>query len=438
MNNFFLEFKNKISQFDLFELGNSAIIYYFAIFYSVPILGYFDVLKNISHQTFYLKGFLYVTIGLIFLILGCMAGSSLSFKPSKFLRRDWDFKKAWWLFWFIFSLGLIVKLVRVIGGGYSHFNQNPLFLKSYYYSLMGNFDWLSYISLIIAFTSYFYLKKNNDINYKKWRIAAWMAFSFELIYAIPACTRIFAIVPIILYLIVKWYIYEKRYLKVIGILFFSIIILFPFGGICRLPAYTNISRSWVIQSVTGNDSSQPILIAAVNSGDYAVSSFLWRINQSVVISGILKNPQPFLHGVTFKELIFTFGPPRFFWKNKPVSMNANGNDFGHRIGILSDNDLKTSVGPTFIGDWYLNFGLIGIIIGMFLMGIIFRSIYQYLIKQTSHSLSGVMFYAVIWIQIIKGMEDWIAPVYVGVFRTLLILLIINFLLVKKNPAMIIK
>jgi len=66
------------------------------------------------------------------------------------------------------------------------------------------------------------------------------------------------------------------------------------------------------------------------------------------------------------------------------------------------------------------------------MGIIFRFIYNYLIKNTESSLSGVMFYAVIWIHIIKGIEAWIAPVYVGIIRTIIILLLINFFLIKKN------
>jgi hypothetical protein len=376
-----------------------------------------------------------VTAGFIFLILGYILGKFLFLKPSKFLIKEWDFKKAWWMFWVIFSFGLFIKLVRVIGGGYSHFNQNPLFIKSYYYSLMGNFDWLAYISLMIAFAGYFYFLKKGDANYRKWRVAAWVAFFVELIYAIPTCTRVFAIIPIMLYLIVRWYVYERSYLRVIGVLFFSIIILFPFGGICRLPAYTNISHSSIIQNVVGDNPSQSILKSVINSGDYAISSFFWRINQTTIISGILKNPRPFLHGKTFKELLFTFGPPRFLWENKPISINSSGNVFGHQIGVLSDFDSKTSVGPTLVGDWYLNFGLFGIIGGMFLMGMLFSLIYSYFIKNSGSSLSGVMFYAIIWIQIIKGMEDWIAPVYVGIIRTLLLLIVINFLLRKNNTVL---
>ena len=159
---------------------------------------------------------------------------------------------------------------------------------------------------------------------------------------------------------------------------------------------------------------------------------MWRINQSTIISGVLKNSQPFLYGKTFKELLFAFGPPRFLWNNKHLSMNADGNAFGHKIHVLDDSDLKTSVGPTIIGDWYINFGLAGIIFGMFLMGIIFRFIYNYLIKNTESSLSGIMIYSVLWVQIVKGIEDWIAPVYVGIIRITVILIIIHLLMIKKT------
>lgn len=444
MGKFLLKLNERTARFDIFELGNSVIIYYFAIFYLVPIFAYFDILENISRQDFFFKGFLNVTIGLFFLIFGYIAGNFLPFKTPKFLKREWDFKRAWWVFWIIFGFSLTIKLIRVVGGGYSHLAQNPLFLKSQYYSLMGNFDWVAYISLVIAFAIYFHLKKNSDDGYKKWRVAAWLTFSLEFIYAIPTCTRMLAIIPIVLYLIVRWYVYERNYLKVAGILIFSILILFPFGTICRIPAYTNLSRTQFLkiaidnkQDIPQNNSaSQSILNIAANSGDYAISSFLWRINQSTIINGIIKNPQPFYYGKTFKELLFTFGPPRFLWENKPASMNANGNNFGHEIGVLSDFDFKTSVGATLIGDWYLNFGLFGIIMGMFLMGVIFRAIYNYFIKNTELSLSGVMFYAVIWVQIIKGMEDWIAPVYVGILRSIIILLFIHFLLVKNKTRLL--
>ena len=445
-----INIKKRILNFDLFELGNSVIIYYLVIFYLAPFLFFLGIAVNpiTNNPPFSFKIFLYITIGFIALICGYFSAANLSFfkKISFFLRKEWDFNKVSWVFAVIFGFSVIIKTIRILGGGYSYLARNPLFEKSYLYSLVGMFDWFSYIALIIAFISYFYLKKNNDSRYKLWRVVAWGVFIFEMVYAIPSCSRMLTLTPIFLYLIVRWYVLERNYLKLSLILFFSIIIFFPFGTICRLPAYNfnnslTSQPSKAIQSAIEKgeiserasvDSKLTIISATRNIGKFATDNFLSRTNQVTVFSSILQYPQPFLHGTTLREFLFTFTPPRFLWKNKPISINASGNEFGRRIKVLGDKNTTTSVGPTVLGDWYVNFGLAGIIFGMFLMGIIFRFIYNYLIKNTESSLSGVMFYAVIWIQIIKGMEDWIAPVYVGIIRLLVILIIIHFFLVKKN------
>ncbi|MEK7635658.1 MAG: hypothetical protein AAB405_01045 [Patescibacteria group bacterium] len=438
----FSKFLNKInfSGFDFFSLGNSAILYYFLIFYLKPISEFLGISEDLIDNKFvHYKIIFYITIGFIFLIIGYFSQihSIILRKSSNFLKQKWDFNKALWIFAGVFILSLIVKAIRIFGGGYSHLYQNPLFIKNHFYNLVGLLDWLAYIALIIAFASYFSLRKDNDERYKIWRFIAWGTLIIEIIYALPSCSRMPVIIPILLYLIIRWHIFEKKYLKTVTILFFSILFLFPFGSICRLPAYTDLTHKQVIQLTIGNniisgENKQTITSTIYYAGNFVIKSFFLRIDQSAIFSGVIKYYQSFSHGATFRELLFVFGPPRFLWNNKPPSMNVDGNSFGHKIHILSDNDFKTSVGPTVLGDWYINFGLVGIIFGMFFMGALFRLIYEYLIKMTEVSLSGVMIYSVLWIQIIKGMEDWIAPVYVGIIRITVILIIIHFLLIKKT------
>ena len=163
----------------------------------------------------------------------------------------------------------------------------------------------------------------------------------------------------------------------------------------------------------------------------AADSFLSRFNHSYIFSKILEYPQPLLYGSSLSEFFVSLGPPRFIWKDKPLSINASGNEFGHVYGIVNPDDFESSVSPTIVGDWYINFGLAGIIGGMFFIGLLFRVIYEYLIRATNHSLSGVMIYSIAWIQIMHGMESWIAPAYAGLFKLLIMLVIIHFFLRKK-------
>ena len=441
--------RDKILKFDLFELGNSVILYYFLLFYLVSILVLLGVSGDLANnRPIHYETVFYITIGFIFLIFGYFSRIYSIFfkKQSNFLEKEWDFDKVPWIFACVFILGLLTKAIRILEGGASYLAHNPLFEKSYLYSMVGFFDWFSYIALIIAFGSYFYLKKSNNSRYKIWRFMAWGVFIVEMVYALPSCSRMQVLIPILLYLIVRWYVLEKSYFKTAIILFFSIIILFPFGTICRLPAY-NLNNSptshpiKAIQSVIEKgqiseqiitDNKLTVVSVARNIGNFAISNILIRTDQSSVFTAILKHPQPFLRGATYREMLFVFGPPRFLWETKPLSINADGNAFGRRIGVLGDKNDTTGVGPTIIGDLYMNFGVGGIIQGMFLLGALFRFIYEYLIKMTGVSLSGVMIYSVIWIQVIKGMEDWIAPVYIGIIRIIVVLVITHFLLVKRN------
>jgi len=428
----FYKFFNKInfSDLDLFSLGSSAVVYYFIIFYLMPILALLGVsIKFVpASSVIPYKALGYATVGLIFFIIGyfnkfpILAGRKL---PNN-LGREWDFSRVSWVFGITFLFGLIIKATRILSGGYYHMKVSSFFLQGPFYSLIGTLDWMSYIALAIAFIVYFQFKRIGDTRYKIWRFIAWGSLSLEMFYALPSCGRMAIITPLIIYLIVRWYILERNFWNIFLVVGMVVLFIFPVGNACRHP---QALMGYQITSMAGGES--PPISLVLNSGRFATDSFLSRINQSVILAAIINNPQPLEYGKSFKEIMFVFGPPRSIWKDKPLSINASGNEFGHRIGVLGENDRITGVGPTMVGDWFINFGLAGVIFGMLLMGMLFRLIYEYLIKFTGESLSGVMIYSIFWIQIIKGMEDWIAPVYIGLIRIFVILLIIHFLMSKK-------
>ncbi len=430
--NKFSKILNKInfSGFDIFSLGNSAIAYYFVIFYLVPILALFGISVKFVPTSLIIpyEALGYAAIGLIFFAIGyfnklpVFIGRKL---PNNFARK-WNFTKVAWIFGFIFFFGLMVKAVRILGGGYFHMEVSSFFIRSQFYNLIGTLDWLSYMALAMAFIAYFHLKRTGDSRYKVWRFAAWGSLLLEMLYAFPSCGRMAIITPLIIYLIVRWYVLERNFWNILFVIGLIALFIFPIGNACRHP---NAFAGYRTTPADGGSSAASLVL---NSGKFATDSFLSRINQSVILSAIINHPQPLEYGKSFKEILLVFSPPRSMWKNKPLSVNASGNDFGRRIGILGATDRITSIGPTMVGDWLINFGLAGVVFGMLLMGMLFRLIYEYLIECTGISLSGVMVYSVFWIQIIKGMEDWIAPVYVGLIRMFVILLVVHFLISEKQ------
>lgn len=421
--------KDIIRNFQLFELGNSTAIYYLLIFYLRPVLVFLGLplILPLSPYNINYLALSYITFGLIFFILGYYnrVPVYLAGKVPNIFKKEWDFSRTLYVFGVLFTVGLGIKLFRIFEGAYSSGNRSSFFIHSSFSSFIGFLDWLSLIALVIAFISYFKLKKDNDGRYKLWRMLAWGSFAIEILYAFPSCIRANVIVPVLLYLLVRSFLVRIDYKVVVlcglGISFF----LFPMGNVCRHPQIAEVYN--LTQSVRGDAKYGDISSAyehAARSASFTAyliaESFLSRIDQSNVFTGILEHPQPLLLGKPFLNFFVSLGPPRFIWKDKPM-ITANGNEFGHRIGVLSDGKNSTFVGATMVGDLYMNFGLIGIIAGMFSIGAMFRFIFDYLVRLTGASLSGLLIYSIVWIQLMKGFEDSLAPVFAGLVKVLVLL-----------------
>ena len=78
---------------------------------------------------------------------------------------------------------------------------------------------------------------------------------------------------------------------------------------------------------------------------------------------------PFWGGETYLSLV-GFAVPRFIWPSKPTK--TLGQDFGHRYGYLDSWDTWTSINLPFLVEFYANFGEIGVLIGMVIVGLSYR------------------------------------------------------------------
>lgn len=436
---YFKTLRDKIACFDFFELGPFIIIFYLLIFYFKPFLIFIDFLRgsdyfrtgyngwtasyDISYQALF-----YLTLGLIFLILGYFSVLPKLFarRVPNILRKEWNFRIVPWVFGVCFVIGASVKILRIFSGAYHHIIRTPLLTKSIWYGVVGYMDWFAYFALVVAFAAYFYLKRNNDERYRLWRFAAWGAFILEMAYAFPMCGKFEVVMPIVLFLIVRFYLSDIVWWNILLVGFGISIILFPFGNLCKNPQILKTYPYPIKQPLAIEQQDKTI----ANITLFVFDSFIVRMDQSIIFQKILESDMPFLYGKSLLNFFIAF-PPRLLWQDKPT-VHSDGNSFGHSMGVLSPHDKLTSVGPTIVGDWYMNFGVAGIIFGMFLMGFLWRIFYEYLIKGTGKSLSGILIYSIVFVQVVKGVENEIAPPYAGLLKFLIIMLIIHFFLTRKS------
>ena len=143
----------------------------------------------------------------------------------------------------------------------------------------------------------------------------------------------------------------------------------------REQGYSTIDRLGVIAELTSERGTRQDIV--LNSRDDDRENFFWRYSyQASALSLVLEmtpNNVPYWNGESYK--IFSKFIPRFLWPDKPKE--SMGYDFGTRYGIIDVSNTGTSMNTPILTEMYINFGYTGIIIGMFLLAIVYVLLNNY-------------------------------------------------------------
>lgn len=133
----------------------------------------------------------------------------------------------------------------------------------------------------------------------------------------------------------------------------------------------NEERSAILFVLIGERIEQEGLLGTVTGGLRVAAS---RSALTDLFADVIRQTPsrvPFWKGETYKSLIGAF-VPRAVWPGKPVKVL--GYEFGHRYGYLRPGDYTTTINLPFLIEFYANFASMGVLVGMFVVGVIYGAI----------------------------------------------------------------
>ncbi len=160
--------------------------------------------------------------------------------------------------------------------------------------------------------------------------------------------------------------YKKSLYPIYGLLV-AILIVFSFLGQLRtkVSGYEKINS--VLIELNRSVLEENKTVIEEEEEEERFEARVSNINQTSQIVRVV-DEDGFYHGETMAYLSYAF-IPRFLWKEKPII--AQGVWFALRIGqayVQEGVGANNSINMTSAGELYLNFGLLGVAIGMFLIG----------------------------------------------------------------------
>lgn len=120
------------------------------------------------------------------------------------------------------------------------------------------------------------------------------------------------------------------------------------------------------------------------------TSTIERVSRVSTLSHVISmtpDTVPYWAGESYRTLLTSF-IPRVLWPGKPEA--TIGQEFGHRYSLLSRDDETTSYNLPWLAEFYANFGLVGVVFGMLLVGILFRFIVQKMSAPISENISFIL------------------------------------------------
>ncbi|HKW17953.1 MAG TPA: O-antigen polymerase [Terriglobales bacterium] len=235
--------------------------------------------------------------------------------------------------------------------------------------------WTNHWAVLVNLLGYILMKKN------RYLILTALSIPLFFVEFLLSGSKSALLFPLIGFLIVRHYCYRRITWRPLVALGAAVLIVFAAGYAYRS---TGAQASQFEQGVASYYQNPVVLLETIVGRFYGTDGF------AIVLDSV-RNGQPLLMGKSFSDLL-TWYIPRWLWPAKPLSFSLTfGEDF--MAGAPGAGDVYYS--PSLPGELYLNFGVVGLLLGGIVTGRFLRFMYRKLIEQRPRRIEAIVLYAVI-------------------------------------------
>jgi hypothetical protein len=282
------------------------------------------------------------------------------------------------------------------------------------------------ILVVIAILGWLAYSKSGS----KWfAIALYVAVALAALRGLGNGILEYALVPLGILFAIKW-IYTRRIpVGAIAAVFALILFLYP---------VKNEFRFRVMENAGGEElAEQPLLSKAFvwieQAADYWVGTFkgdrdLWEATSGATLRTDLIHQVAHIHSMTPSVVPYQYGEtysyfavsliPRVLWPDKPATGSAN-RFFGVNYGLQTEESSKiTTFGVSILGEAFMNFGWLGVIVIMLLQGLIL-GVLHHIFGEPRSGPGGQAVFLALFVFFLNGIGSSAEILFGGILQNLI-------------------
>lgn len=412
-----------------FFINLVVIIYFF-----LPLIFYLfnkDIYRWISFEnisiplTFFCISIVILNILFMFIDKGTKSNLNETYEFDRIIN---SFKQGVLILVAFYVMAWITRILMISAGTYSllfadaglvyrNSENNPLLYGVYIFFNAEIYFSILFILWILYFTAF-------STN-KKYKIFVRLITIIDIIYFIPIGSKMSVLQPILAYLLAG-FILKKRVLKklvIIGLIFVFSLPLYNTYRVLKGTFKGSIEEMKMIQEVTYGEQKGYL---------FSVTETLFKradaFGPFFYLTEVMENN--FLMGITYRSIISRLLPDFLFPlpKNlRDTSMIEYLQDYGimHNIERYEyGGDEQLLAAQALWGEFYLNFGYPGLVLGLPILGIFFFLMFRYILKCIK--LNNFIIYLFIPVAFVFFVHGGLALFFAPLIKIAIVLLIISF------------